>query len=61
VEGWGRSFEIVAGRGPEMRVGLLLDLSVAQVIGGMVAALAALLGAFLGLSGRPGLALRVSL
>ena len=34
-----------------MLVGFLLGLSVAQVVGGVVASLAALLGAFLGLSG----------
>jgi len=45
--------ELAAGGGLGLLVGFLLGLSVAQVIGGVIAALAALLGGFLGLSGAP--------
>ena len=44
--------EVAAGGGMGLLVSMLLGLSVAQVVGGVVAALAALLGGFFGLSGR---------
>ena len=46
--------EIVAGAGLGLLVGMLLGLSVTQVVGGVVAALSAILAGFFGLSGLAG-------
>lgn len=46
--------DLVAGAGLGLLVGFLLGLSVTQVVGGVITALAALLGGFLGLSGDSG-------
>lgn len=43
--------DIVAGGGMGLLVGMLLGLSVAQAVGGVIAALSALIGGFLGLTG----------
>jgi hypothetical protein len=53
--------EILAGAGLGALVGLLLSLSMAQAVGGVIAALAALLGGFFGLAraDSAGLAVRI--
>ena len=43
--------DVAAGGGMGLLVGMLLGLSVAQAVGGVIAALSALIGGFLGLTG----------
>ena len=46
--------DVAAGSGMGLLVGVLLGLSVAQAVGGVIAALSALIGGFLGLTGGGG-------